>query len=106
MFCAVAQILQCSSINSVRHLLFLYSVLDHEGVTEVIKHKSTNNKVKIGDRLIFSIANSCLQCGRCVDGIEQKCTSLFKVFIHPLFSKMGKFYVPIFSIRSDVSNIK
>lgn len=65
--------------------VFLFSVLGHEGVIEVIQHKIANNNVKIGDRLTFSIADSCLNCERCDDGIEQKCTALFKVFMVFLF---------------------
>ena len=74
----------CSNIQIVLYF-FLLSILGHEGVIEVIKHKVTNNNVNVGDRLTFSIADSCLQCERCEDGIEQKCTALFKVYIPSLF---------------------
>jgi D-arabinose 1-dehydrogenase-like Zn-dependent alcohol dehydrogenase len=39
----------------------------------------------VGDRLTFSIADSCGICEFCYKGLNQKCVKLFKV-IHPRYS--------------------
>ena len=54
------------------------SILGHEGVVEVIKHKCPHKDLKIGDRLTFTIADFCHDCERCESDLPQKCFSLFK----------------------------
>ena len=74
---------------------------------EVIKHKSQYPGLKIGDRLTFSIADSCGQCERCESGLEQKCTSLFKVrqlSIYILTNQIGLFGM-ILTIRLEYGDV-
>ncbi|XP_028410406.1 uncharacterized protein LOC114533030 [Dendronephthya gigantea] len=54
------------------------SILGHEGVVEVVDHKCSHEKVQIGDRLTFTVADSCHSCERCESDLTQKCFSLFK----------------------------
>ncbi|XP_031558036.1 sorbitol dehydrogenase-like [Actinia tenebrosa] len=54
------------------------SVLGHEGVITVVKHKRPDSDLKPGDRLTFHIADCCYDCDFCAEGLHQKCTSLFK----------------------------
>ena len=68
-------VLTCISIFHIS------SILGHEGVVEVIKHKCPHNSVKVGDRLTFTIADFCHACERCESDLPQKCFSLFKVMI-------------------------
>ena len=60
--------------------LCLISVLGHEACVEIVDHKRENFNLKIGDRATFCIADSCGQCEFCLNGLSQKCKSLFKVF--------------------------
>ena len=73
-------------------LLHNNSVLGHEGVVEVIEHKSQNLNLKIGDRITFTIADFCQQCERCEGGLQQKCLSLFKVDYNPFMSNKRIIY--------------
>ncbi|CAF0890976.1 unnamed protein product [Rotaria sp. Silwood1] len=54
------------------------SVLGHEAVVEVIEHRRPESDLMKGDRLTFSIADSCDKCEFCLKGLQQKCTKLFK----------------------------
>ncbi|CAF2794460.1 unnamed protein product [Rotaria sp. Silwood2] len=54
------------------------SVLGHEAIVEVIAHRRPEYDLKKGDRLTFSIADSCAKCEFCLKGLPQKCTKLFK----------------------------
>lgn len=60
--------------------LRVFSVLGHEAVVEVVDHRRPNSDLSIGDRLTFSIADSCGSCEFCQKGLNQKCFKLFKVF--------------------------
>jgi D-arabinose 1-dehydrogenase-like Zn-dependent alcohol dehydrogenase len=55
------------------------SVLGHEAVVEVVAHRRATSDLMTGDRLTFSVADSCNQCEFCSNGLNQKCTQLFKV---------------------------
>lgn len=55
------------------------SVLGHEAVVEVVDHRRPSSGLQIGDRLTFSVADSCGQCEFCQKGLNQKCVKLFKV---------------------------
>jgi threonine dehydrogenase-like Zn-dependent dehydrogenase len=56
------------------------SVLGHEAVVEIVDHKrGDETDFKIGDRVTFSIADSCGQCEFCLNNLSQKCKALFKV---------------------------
>jgi len=61
------------------HFISMFSVLGHEAVVEVVSHRRPESDLIEGDRLTFSIADSCHKCEFCVRGLEQKCTKLFKV---------------------------
>ncbi|XP_072051199.1 L-threonine 3-dehydrogenase-like [Amphiura filiformis] len=55
------------------------SILGHEAVAEVIRHeRGPEFECKPGDRITFSIADSCDECQRCRHGLPQKCVKLFK----------------------------
>ncbi|CAF1176197.1 unnamed protein product [Rotaria sordida] len=54
------------------------SVLGHEAVVEVVAHRRPESDLMKGDRLTFSIADSCAKCEFCLKGLSQKCTKLFK----------------------------
>ncbi|CAF3845259.1 unnamed protein product, partial [Rotaria magnacalcarata] len=54
------------------------SVLGHEAVVEVIAHRRPESDLIKGDRLTFSIADSCNKCEFCLKGLQQKCSKLFK----------------------------
>ncbi|CAF4217387.1 unnamed protein product [Rotaria socialis] len=54
------------------------SVLGHEAVVEVVSHRRPESDLAVGDRLTFSIADSCGQCEFCLAGFNQKCVQLFK----------------------------
>lgn len=56
-----------------------FSVLGHEAIVEVVSHRRPESDLVKGDRLTFSIADSCTKCEFCLKGLEQKCTKLFKV---------------------------
>lgn len=73
-------------------------VLGHEIIGTVVstcdsgKH---NSELSVGDRVTWSIAASCNACGRCSDGLPQKCNSLFKYGHeafddHPLSGGLGE----------------
>lgn len=54
------------------------SILGHEGVVEVINHLRPDADIKKGDRITFYIINCCKKCVNCREGLQQKCSSLFK----------------------------
>ncbi|XP_064609316.1 L-threonine 3-dehydrogenase-like [Liolophura sinensis] len=55
------------------------SILGHEAVGEVlIATGREEDSLRPGDRVTFSVADSCQSCSRCRDGIPQKCIHLFK----------------------------
>ena len=58
------------------------SVLGHEACVEVVEHRRMNSDLKVGDRITFSIADTCGTCEFCMNDLSQKCTSLFKVNTH------------------------
>jgi len=61
------------------NVLFISSVLGHEAVVEVIAHRRPESDLAVGDRLTFSVADSCGKCEFCLTGLNQKCVKLFKV---------------------------
>lgn len=61
-----------------------FSVLGHEAIVEVVSHRRPESDLIKGDRLTFSVADSCYKCEFCDKGLEQKCTKLFKVRSNPL----------------------
>ena len=55
------------------------SILGHEAVGEVVAVGAGRENLAIGDRIIWTIADSCGHCPSCVAyGLPQKCESLFK----------------------------
>jgi putative phosphonate catabolism associated alcohol dehydrogenase len=55
------------------------SILGHEAVGEVVALGAGRDDLEIGDRITWSIADSCGHCPACVAyGLPQKCESLFK----------------------------
>jgi D-arabinose 1-dehydrogenase-like Zn-dependent alcohol dehydrogenase len=56
-----------------------HSVLGHEAIVEVVNHRRPESDLIEGDRLTFSIADSCNKCEFCLKGLQQKCLKLFKV---------------------------
>ncbi len=56
------------------------SVLGHEAVVEVVAHRRSESDLSVGDRLTFSVADSCGKCEFCLRGLNQKCVKLFKVW--------------------------
>ncbi len=58
---------------------FISSVLGHEAVVEVVAHRRPESDLAVGDRLTFSVADSCGKCEFCTTGLNQKCVKLFKV---------------------------
>ncbi len=56
-----------------------FSILGHEAVAEIIESKRRDESVKVGDRVTFSIINSCGNCTNCSLNLPQKCKSLAKV---------------------------
>lgn len=61
------------------YYFYISSVLGHEAVVEVVNHRRPESDLAVGDRLTFSIADSCGQCEHCLAGFNQKCVKLFKV---------------------------
>lgn len=54
-------------------------ILGHEGVGRVVVRGSGRRTVQVGDRVSWSIADSCGRCAPCATyGLPQKCTALFK----------------------------
>lgn len=59
-------------------------VLGHESVGRVIAigeggaHTVEGGELRVGDRVVWSVAVSCGTCDRCASGIAQKCRSLAK----------------------------
>lgn len=53
--------------------------MGHEAIVEVVNHRRPESDLIEGDRLTFSVADSCFKCEFCDKGLEQKCTKLFKV---------------------------
>jgi threonine dehydrogenase-like Zn-dependent dehydrogenase len=66
-----------------KHLIsliaLLSSVLGHEAVVQVIAHRRPESDLIEGDRLTFSVVDCCGTCEFCQQGLNQKCTKLFKV---------------------------
>ncbi|XP_070566847.1 L-threonine 3-dehydrogenase-like isoform X2 [Ptychodera flava] len=60
------------------------SILGHEAVGVVVEHRREDVDLKPGDRVTFSIMNSCMMCDICKGGIPQKCRKLFKHGFRPL----------------------
>ena len=56
------------------------SVLGHEACVEVVESRR-GLELSPGDRITFSIVDSCGRCPFCLNNLPQKCKSLFKVFI-------------------------
>ncbi|XP_022095735.1 uncharacterized protein LOC110981969 [Acanthaster planci] len=55
------------------------SVLGHEGVAEIVQDERRNHgNLGPGDRITFSVMDSCGECERCTQGLTQKCAKLFK----------------------------
>ena len=59
------------------------SILGHEtiGIVSAVGSESCywdGQPLCVGDRVTWSVAASCHQCGQCKAGMPQKCTSLFK----------------------------
>lgn len=55
------------------------AILGHEAVGEVVAIGAGREDLEIGDRITWSIADSCGHCPACVAyGLPQKCESLFK----------------------------
>ena len=44
-------------------------------------HRRTQSDLITGDRLTFSVADSCGNCEFCLKGLNQKCIQLFKVVL-------------------------
>ena len=57
------------------------SVLGHEGCVEIIENRRRTNTsdLSAGDRVTFSIVDSCGNCEFCRNNLNQKCKNLFKV---------------------------
>jgi threonine dehydrogenase-like Zn-dependent dehydrogenase len=66
------------SILNINHKI---SVLGHEACVEVVDHRRTDSDLCIGDRVTFSIADTCGSCEFCQNDLSQKCTKLFKVIL-------------------------
>lgn len=65
-------------------------VLGHEQVGRVVAVGATGPRhidgapVRVGDRIVWSVAASCGRCRRCRRGLPQKCTDLLKYGHEPL----------------------
>ena len=63
--------------------LFNFSILGHEAIAEIVENKRPNSELKVGDRVTFSIANTCQgECANCKLQLPQKCKQLTKVGIY------------------------
>jgi threonine dehydrogenase-like Zn-dependent dehydrogenase len=78
--------------NLIDVFFFILSVLGHEACVEVVEHKRDNIDLNIGDRITFSIADSCGNCDFCLNGLSQKCKSLFKVILKNMIVHLHFFY--------------
>lgn len=83
--------LSLRSIDANLDEFFVFSVLGHEAVVEIVDHRRPESGLKIGDRLTFSVADCCGECEFCTKGLNQKCVKLFKVkrqrnFLYLIFS--------------------
>lgn len=58
------------------------SILGHEGVGTVVA--SRRGGIQVGDRVVFSVTDTCGRCDRCLVGLSAKCTSVRKVGHEPL----------------------
>ncbi|XP_076333374.1 L-threonine 3-dehydrogenase-like [Tachypleus tridentatus] len=65
------------------------SILGHEAVGEVVCSRRTTNNLSAGDRVSFTISDSCSRCHRCRDGFPQKCERLMKYGHVPLNNGAG-----------------
>ena len=57
------------------------SILGHEGMGTVVA--STRPGIAVGDRVVFSVTDSCGDCQRCRAGMTAKCVSVRKVGHEP-----------------------
>ena len=64
---------------------------------EVVDHRRPESDLMKGDRLTFSVADSCNKCESCLKGLEQKCTRLFKVY-SKVFDMNSKFISNLISM--------
>ncbi len=61
---------------------FCFSVLGHEGIGEVVISKRVENGLPAfyhGDRVVFSVADSCDACQMCQSDMQECCASNMKV---------------------------
>lgn len=58
------------------------SILGHEGMGTVVA--SRRDGIRVGDRVVFSVTDTCGRCARCRAGLSAKCTSVRKVGHEPL----------------------
>ena len=58
------------------------SILGHEGMGTVVA--SRREGIRVGDRVVFSVTDTCGRCDRCRAGLSAKCTSVRKVGHEPL----------------------
>jgi len=77
------------SISNCSLSFFISSVLGHEAVVEVINHRRPQSNLTVGDRLTFSVADSCGKCHFCLTGLNQKCVQLFKVHSSSFLSRVS-----------------
>ena len=82
--------------SSLLNLGSSFSVLGHEAVVEVIENKREKSDVKVGDRVTFSIVNTCQgKCVNCKLQLPQKCKQMTKVRV--LFAHSVRVVVHVLS---------
>ena len=57
------------------------SILGHEGIGKVVV--SQRHGVRVGDRVVFSVTDTCGSCSRCKAGLSAKCHKVRKVGHEP-----------------------
>ncbi len=75
-----------TKFNKLNFLIIYYSVLGHEAVAEVVETRRKEYDIKVGDRITFSVADSCQTCYQCQYNLPQKCSKVSKVVVHFQFS--------------------